>query len=546
MPSHSSHPWPTGHSPQSSPSPSTHGFAFGGKVRMPNDTEDRPALWALRDRGRVSERSPLAGLTTARNPHVIPFDSIISLSNSRLAQISDDGKVTYAAGGVASAMVPALCALGPSTATAITAHSSSSEPSRRARPAVLPFSMRDVRIPQRRYAAYYEGFANGVVWPLMHECHEFARPASVREWLSYAKVNRLFADAAVTSAAPNQLLWVHDYHLMLAPTILRTKLPESGIAYFHHIPFPNPKALAAGFTPSGVQALVEGLLGADLIGFHIEQYRRNFLDAIHQYAPQAEVIDDRQVRWHGRTVRLGDFPIGIDVDKVQALARGEIAQRAAERLRQRHGNRQIVLAVSRLDYSKGIDSAVRGFAQLLAQRPELRGKVVLELHAAPSRSGVPAYRAFADRVKADVKRVNAQFRAGEWQPVHLNDSGLPYQEVLGAQQAADIVLVNARRDGMNLVIKEAIAARGDRPARYVLGRGAGAASQLRDALLVNGHDPHSVAFGLAQALEMSDEEAQRRHAKLTKAVRVYSLSRWRDDFIKAAYTAATQREARVS
>ncbi|MGC3999268.1 MAG: bifunctional alpha,alpha-trehalose-phosphate synthase (UDP-forming)/trehalose-phosphatase [Anaeromyxobacter sp.] len=377
---------------------------------------------------------------------------------------------------------------------------------------------------------YYEGYSNGVLWPLFH--YAVSRlPQEVAHFDTYEAVNARFADAVADCWEPGNLIWVHDYQLMRLPLLLRERLPEARIGYFLHIPFPSSELFRS--VPQR-ERLLEGLLGADLVGFHTATYVRHFASAALRLVGARTDLD--RLRWHGREVRLGVFPMGVDAATLQALAgTPEVEARVASH---RAGGERLLVGVDRLDYTKGIARRLLAYERLLEAHPELRERVRFVQVAVPSREQVEAYREFREEVDAVVGRIHGAFATARWSPIHYLYRGLSQQEVVALYRAADVAVVTPLRDGMNLVAKEFVAARPDGDGVLVLSELAGAAAELAEALQVNPYDVDSTAAALHRALHMPEEERRTRMASLRDRVLRHDVHWWARAFVDRLEAAA--------
>ncbi len=367
-------------------------------------------------------------------------------------------------------------------------------------------------------ARYYEGYSNAVLWPLFH--YFVARlPQEVRDFDAYEAVNERFAAAVVERYRPGDLVWVHDYQLMLVPGLVREKIPDARIGFFLHIPFPTSEIFR--ILPQR-ERILEGLLGADLVGFHAAPFVRHFASAALRLLSTPTEVD--RIRWRGRSVRLGVFPMGIDAAAFSDLAASAEVLDAARG--HRAGGSALLVGIDRLDYTKGITRRLAAFEELLRRRPDLRGNVRLVQVAVPSRENVGAYRELRDEVEAMVGRLAGEFATASWSPVHYLHRGLSQAEVVALYRAADAVLVTPLRDGMNLVAKEFVASRPDGDGVLVLSEFAGAAAELSEALLVNPYDVERTADTLERALAMPEDERRARMAVLRHRVLTYDVHWW--------------------
>lgn len=397
-------------------------------------------------------------------------------------------------------------------------------------------AMRLVAVPLTadQVTRYYEGFSNGVLWPLFHYLLDQV-PLHVRDWDAYVEVNERFAEIVAQHYKPGDLIWVHDYQLLLLPGLLRQRLPEAKIGFFLHIPFPSEELFR---TLPERDRLLRGLLGADLVGFHTPAYLRHFAASLTQLGLTVEI--DR-VQLTDREVRLGVFPMGIDAASFRTLAEDPAVRAEVAALRSEE-NVRLIVGVDRLDYTKGIPRRLLSYEKMLQTHPELRERVRLVQVAVPSRTGVEAYQEFRALVDGLVGRINGDFGTPRWVPVHYIYRALSEPELVALYRAADVLLVTPLRDGMNLVAKEFIASRTDGDGVLVLSEFAGASWELPEAIQVNPYDVDGMAESTYRALMMSPEERRTRLAPLRERVETYDVHRWAATFLEQLET-ATKRVA---
>jgi trehalose 6-phosphate synthase/phosphatase len=381
-----------------------------------------------------------------------------------------------------------------------------------------------VDLTAEEVARYYGAYANGILWPLFHYLTGVP-PLRVEGWAEYRSANEKFADAVAARYRPGDLVWVHDYQLMLVPSLLRQRLPGARIGFFLHIPFPSAEVFAT--IPQRAE-LLRGLLGADVIGFHTASYRRHFAAAVQRLLGLD--ADETRVE-HERTSALGVYPIGIDVDGFEARARREEVRAEAETLG-RAGGCRLLVGIDRLDYTKGIPRRLLAYEEFLVRWPEWRGRVRLVQVAVPSRSDVEAYGTFRQEFEGLVGRINGTFGTAHWTPVHYLSRGLSEAEISALYVAADAMLVTPVRDGMNLVAKEFVASRVDGDGVLVLSEFAGAAAELSRALRVNPYDLDGMAEAYLRALTMAEPERRARMDALRNAVRRSDVHRWIAGFLR--------------
>ena len=389
------------------------------------------------------------------------------------------------------------------------------------------------------HQAYYVGYANSTLWPLCHYrlgLIEFTRAA----YEGYLAVNERFAAALVPMLQPDDIIWVHDYHLFPFASALRRAGVRNGIGFFLHIPFPAPEVLSV--LPR-YRGLLANLADYDLVGFQTKGDMRAFLSGIADEA-DGHIGEDGRFSAFGRQSRAEAFTIGIETDEFAELARVAADAPETRRLQESLQGRALVIGVDRLDYSKGLPARFDAFRQLLSQYPEHGRKVTLMQIAPLSRDDVAQYRALRRQLESAAGRINGQFAEFDWVPVRYLNKSFPRKTLAGFYRASRIGLVTPFRDGMNLVAKEYVAAQDPAdPGVLILSRFAGAARELRGALIVNPFDTDQVSEALHLGLNMPLDERQSRWQGMMQALRANTLSHWRDRFLDALQAAGPAREA---
>ncbi len=416
-----------------------------------------------------------------------------------------------------------------------------------------------VALSEQEVEYYYEGFSNGTLWPLYHDV--IARPLFHRHWWdAYRRVNQRFAEAAGKVAAQGATVWVQDYQLQLVPQMLRDLRPDVKIGFFNHIPFPPPGLFAQ---LPWRHSVMRGLLGADLIGFQRESDARNFQRAVRDrlgyyikseqiYVPLEEETAaplegftadpargtaPRQLSApEDGTFRRSEakaFPISIDTDRIVELANDpKIIARAAQ-IRAELGNPEhIYLGVDRLDYTKGIRHRMKAYEELLQEGKLQVGTHTMVQIASPSREGVESYQRLRDEIELTVGRINGEFDTMGHTAIRYLHHNYPIEEMVALYLAADVMLVTALRDGMNLVAKEYVAARKDGTGVLVLSEFTGAADQLRQALLINPHDIDELKAAMVQATHLDRDNERKRMRSLRRQVVSHNVQRWAEDFLR--------------
>jgi trehalose 6-phosphate synthase len=389
-----------------------------------------------------------------------------------------------------------------------------------------------VPLSEDEVARYYEGFSNATLWPLYHDC--VAPPQFHRSWWdTYREMNQRFADAAAAVAAEGAVVWVQDYQLQLVPQMLRTARPDLRIGFFLHIPFP-PTELFAQLPWR--QQIIEGLLGADLIGFQRPGGAQNFLRLARELCnlrPRSGTVevDDGGTR---RQVRAEAFPISIDFDLMDSVAADPSTVARAEEIRGELGNpSHILLGVDRLDYTKGIGLRLRAFRELLEDGALSTPDTVFVQVATPSRERVEQYQVLRHEIEAQVGQINGDFGSVGHTAVHYLHQSYSRQELAAMYRVADVMLVTPLRDGMNLVAKEYVAARPDLRGALVLSEFAGAAAELKQAYRVNPHDLDGVKEAILAAIQVDPRTAARRMRAMRRHVAMNDVMHWATTFLHA-------------
>jgi trehalose 6-phosphate synthase/phosphatase len=372
---------------------------------------------------------------------------------------------------------------------------------------------------------FYEGYANQTLWPLFHYF-----PSRItfdpHGWAAYREANELFRNVAVHNYHPGDVIWVHDYQLMLLPRLLREAIPDARIGFFLHIPFPSSEVFR--ILPER-QELLEGLLGADLLAFQTHSHLQHFRSSLLRVLGRESHIDELDAG--GRTVSLEALPIGIAPREFTDLLKRREAGTHLAALQQRYRGRKILLSVDRMDYTKGIPERLRTYRRLLEDSPDLRGRVVLIQVAVPSRERIFSYEALRRQVNELVGEINGQFGTPDWTPVVYIRRGISRPQLVALYASADVAWVTPLRDGMNLVAKEYVACKEHGDGVLVLSEFAGAAEDLGEAVLVNPHDEERTAAAVAGALALPDEERRPRMDALRSRVERNNVFAWAQRFV---------------
>ncbi len=383
-------------------------------------------------------------------------------------------------------------------------------------------------------ADFYEGYANDTLWPLFHYFPSFAQFRSAY-WKAYRSVNQKFLRAVKSVADGNATVWIQDYQLMLLPNSIRTALPQAKIGFFLHIPFPSYEIFR--LLPER-KAIIEGLLGADLLGFHIYDYARHFISSCNRILGTSS--EQGFIEYQGRRVKVDVFPIGVDYAKFRETLTHKQTRREIEMLDERYHGQRLILSVDRLDYSKGIMKRLEAYEMLLRDHPELRRTVTMMMVAVPSRTEVETYKQLRNEIEIAVSRINGAYGTTDWAPISYQFQNLQFEQIVALYAKAEVALVTPLRDGMNLVAKEYIASKRNRKGVLILSEMAGAADELNDAIITNPNDVPLLAQEIYKALIMPKAEQVRRQKAMQARISDYTVQKWGADFIEQLEIASSQ------
>ena len=394
-----------------------------------------------------------------------------------------------------------------------------------------------VPLDAQELETYYEGFSNDTLWPIYHDV---IVPAHFHRewWQAYERVNERFAEAVCEVAAPGAKVWIHDYQLQLVPALVRRRRPDVRIGWFNHIPFPPVELFAQ--LPWRSQ-IIEGLLGADYLGFQRVADAQNFLRAARRLdgrATRGDTVVTRDPDGAERVVRASAVPISIDYTDLESLARSEAVQERARQIRTSLGEPEVVmLGVDRLDYTKGIRHRLKAYEELLAEGTLRPPEVTFVQVATPSRERVAAYKRLRTEVETTVGRINGTYGTLGSPAVHYLHHSYPREEMAALFQAADVMLVTPLRDGMNLVAKEYVTCRHDTGGALVLSEFTGAWHELHQSFVCNPHDIEGLKQTILRALRTDDKERRRLMRALRRRVADNDVQRWADRFLTNLDTA---------
>jgi trehalose 6-phosphate synthase len=397
-------------------------------------------------------------------------------------------------------------------------------------PQYAGIELRAVRLDDEEFEQFYLGFSNATLWPLYHDA--VRSPTFHREWwYSYVSVNDRYSCAVADAAAPGATVWVHDYHLQLVPKMLRAMRPDLRIGFYLHIPFP-PQELFLQLPWR--RPILEGLLGADLVGFQVQGAASNFSRVARRVLGASGT--DAVLNHDGRRVRVGAFPISVDTTALIRRASDPAIQSRARQLRAELGNPDVVmLGVDRLDYTKGIDKRLIAIGELFADGSLSTSRAVLVQIGVPSREDDPHYRREREHLEQLVGEINGAHSSVGRPAVHYLYQSVELDELVALYLAADVMLVTPLRDGMNLVAKEYVACRVDATGALVLSEFAGAAQELRDAILVNPHDLDGLKQAIRHAVDLDPNEGTARIRRMRRVVRRHDVQAWARTFLSALH-----------
>ena len=397
-----------------------------------------------------------------------------------------------------------------------------------------------VLLPEESMDRFYLGFCNKTIWPLFHYFPMLTHYEE-EHWQEYRNINSVFGEAVVNALLPDDVLWIHDYHLMLLPKLVREKFPEMPIGFFLHIPFPSWEIFRM-LPRAWREEILDGLLGSSLIGFHTHDYVRDFLTSVLRTSGYEHQLGSLTLR--DRVVAVDTFPMGVEFDRFEQAAKASETELRVEELRQKCVGQKIIFSVDRLDYTKGLINRLRGYETFLKNNPQWHGKVVFIISVAPSRIGVDSYQAMKLELEQTVGRIIGDFGNVHWTPLVYQFRNLTFDEIVPLYRLCDVALITPLRDGMNLVAKEFIASRPDQIGVLILSEMAGAAKEMGEALIINPFHREDFAKALEQALTMPVEEQIRRNQLLQERLRRYNVVRWADDFVQALLSTQKTEAAR--
>ena len=383
-----------------------------------------------------------------------------------------------------------------------------------------------VFLKRNDFENYYRGFCNEIIWPLFHYFVQYANYEK-SYWDSYKRVNEAFSQEVLEVANDDDIIWIHDYHLMLLPELIRKKMPKVKIGFFLHIPFPSSEIFR--LIP-WCGEILEGLLGADLIGFHTFDYARHFLESVRRVLGYEHTLG--QITLGNHAVKVDTFPMGIDYQKFSQAPEQKEVQLSISKLSENiKESYKVILSIDRLDYTKGIPERLEAFDNFLDRNPNYKGKVVFIVVAVPSRIEVEHYRLLKEQVDNLAGRINGKHGTIGWTPIWYMYRSFDFTELTALYSIADVLFLTPLRDGMNLVAKEYVATRKNEDGVLILGEMAGTAKELGEALIINPNDLQGTSNALKAAIKMPIDEQKRRMKSMQGRLERYDVKRWAHDFI---------------
>lgn len=383
-----------------------------------------------------------------------------------------------------------------------------------------------VFISDKEMDNFYHGFCNKTIWPLFHYFPSYT-VYEEKYWTTYKKINETFRDAVLEVVRPTDIIWIHDYHLMLLPRMLRQKL-RNPIGFFLHIPFPGYEIFR--MLPGKWRTqILQGILGAHLIGFHTHDYTQYFLRCVHRILGYEHnmgkiIVDDH-------VIKANTYPMGIDFNKYNNAACANEVQKHKKELRKTFADYKVILSIDRLDYTKGILHRLQAYESFLEKNPRWRGKVIMVMIVVPSRIGVEHYQEMKKQIDALSGRISGKFGTLSWTPILYQYKSLPFHQLVALYSVSDVALITPLRDGMNLIAKEYVAAKKDKTGVLILSEMTGAAREMAEAIIMNPHNVEEIVEALEKAVDMPKDEQISRNEALQKRLASYDVSKWADSFI---------------
>jgi len=385
------------------------------------------------------------------------------------------------------------------------------------------YTLKRIELSEDEKDGFYYGFSNEIMWPISHT---FISKANFKEeyWQSYKKVNKKFAASIKEELEDDDLVWIHDYHLALVPGLLADN--EAQTALFWHIPWPAWEAFR---TIPWRQEILKGMLAADFLAFHTDLFVYNFLNCAKKIGAEVD-FSNREIYYQGSKTKVESVPLGIDYQRFNQLSQDEEYLKEAAELKDSYNTENLIFAVDRLDYTKGIEERLKGIDRFFDKYPSYQGSLTFVQRVAPSRTGIKEYQQMKERIEKKVAEINGKYQKDQWQPIKYFYGSVPQEQLLPYYKAADLALITALIDGMNLVAKEYLAVQDS--GVLLLSEFAGASEYLDSALKVNPYNTEALADSIYQGLEMSDTEKKNRLQQAQADLKEYDINWWRDYFLE--------------
>lgn len=385
-----------------------------------------------------------------------------------------------------------------------------------------------VFITEKEMDKFYHGFCNKTIWPLFH--YFSSETEYIEEnWQHYQQVNEVFCEAIMQIIKPGDVVWIHDYHLMLLPNILRKKMPDLPIGFFLHIPFPTFEIFRL-LPRAWRDEILKGIMGADIIGFHTHDYAQYFLRCVMRLLGVEHNLGTCIME--NRIVKVDTYPMGIDFQKFNGAIKLPKVKEEYKRLEKPLKPAKIMLSIDRLDYTKGVLNRLKGYEIFLENNPQWHGKVILVMVVLPSRIRVEHYQRMKKQIDELTGKINGRFASMHWTPILYQFRFLSFQELAAIYHLSDVALITPLRDGMNLIAKEYVASRADNNGVLILSELAGASKELGDAIIINPNNTQEIAAALKESLEMPEADQMRRMQAMRARLKRYDVVKWADEFIR--------------
>jgi len=400
------------------------------------------------------------------------------------------------------------------------------------------FGAHCVFLSEEAMEKFYEGFCNKTIWPLFHYFPAYTSYQK-EHWEQYILVNEIFCKTLLSIIRPGDVIWVHDYHLMLLPGMIRKQIPDATIGFFLHIPFPSYEVFRL-IPSSWRRHIMEGLYGSDLVGFHTHDYRTYFLRSTQRILGYSNHMGE--IQRNGHLVKVDNFPMGIDYHKYHSTALGKKVEAEKKKLKKSFASLKLIVSIDRQDYTKGILNRLKGYEYFLKTYPQWKEKVCLVMIVVPSRIGVENYISIKSQIDELVGSINGKFGNLQWTPVLYQYRSISFNELIALYNFSKVALVTPLRDGMNLVAKEFIAARTNNAGVLILSEMAGAADELAESIIINPNFVEEIGEALARSFDMPENEQSKNLVVMQNRIRSYDVFKWADDFLTSLKSVKQKQE----